>query len=83
MRNAHIRDGAAVVSYLAWLDAQVSQQFSALFVVIPELYLCFPFQLQRITWQIQLFSLKISYVDYKSWMERRPLLPHLLPKCDK
>lgn len=24
MRNCHIRDGAAVISYLCWLDAQVS-----------------------------------------------------------
>lgn len=27
LKNAHIRDGAAVVQYLAWLDRQVNDSF--------------------------------------------------------
>lgn len=27
LKNAHIRDGAAVVQYLAWLDGQVNDSF--------------------------------------------------------
>jgi hypothetical protein len=29
MRKAHIRDGAAIVSYLAWLDAQMQDLYGA------------------------------------------------------